>query len=93
MKAPMFLFEAFYTPPWMHAQGQTPWKLKRLFLFVTKTVIMKLISFDLVGRSKEHHEGEDICSLNLQSTPKSGEKKTHFVVDESMLNDFCINEE
>ena len=52
---------------------------------------MKLISFDLVGRSKEHHEGEDICSLNLQSTPKSGEKKTEFVVDESMLNYLFFN--
>ena len=47
------------------------------------------ISMDLLSHiAKEHHDGEDVCSLNLQSTPKSGKEKTDFVVDESMLNEF-----
>ena len=37
--------------------------------------------------AKEHHDGEDEYSLNLQSTPKSGKEKTDFDVDESMLNE------
>ena len=38
--------------------------------------------------AQEHHDEEDACNIQLQSTPKAGKEKTDLELDELLLEGY-----
>ena len=47
----------------------------------------------LSHRAKEHHDQEDACNIQLQSTPKAGKENTDLELDELLLEGYLQSQE